>query len=323
LRNIAVAHPALVLRHLNTLAALVEGRVQPSQKEFLEKHHRLYLNVLAILDALRPHVFHSRWLDRVLEACFSAISVVCGSYNKALSGFLAKFAEFLCGFAVAVPRMRALLTPPRQKLLAEVQQVYLEVKPLSTLLAVLAEQELGLWDLSHTTLGDGQGQPTGASISLTDTEVQATRAHLRIPPATASEEAGGREKLLDTLSDLEMASLRSPGILQLFLEDLLDLLDPRSMPSFHFAVLPLLLRFLHHAPRDAAAVMPRYLECLVSPVDDVLRESLKYAPEYFPFAQGRYAQDMLARLFELTLTRPLVGAAVPLKSILLSCFQLM
>jgi hypothetical protein len=32
---------------------------------------------------------------------------------------------------------------------------------------------------------------------------------------------------------------------------------------------------------------------------------------------------MLARLFELTLTRPLVGAAVPLKSILLSCFQLM
>jgi hypothetical protein len=66
----------------------------------------------------------------------------------------------------------------------EVQQVYLEVKPLSTLLAVLAEQELGLWDLSHTTLGDGQGQPTGASISLTDTEVQATRAHLRIPPAT-------------------------------------------------------------------------------------------------------------------------------------------
>jgi hypothetical protein len=31
LRNIAVAHPALVLRHLNTLAALVEGRVQPSQ----------------------------------------------------------------------------------------------------------------------------------------------------------------------------------------------------------------------------------------------------------------------------------------------------
>jgi hypothetical protein len=26
----------------------------------LEKHHRLYLNVLAILDALRPHVFHVR-----------------------------------------------------------------------------------------------------------------------------------------------------------------------------------------------------------------------------------------------------------------------
>jgi integrator complex subunit 1 len=60
LRNIAVAHPALVLRHLNTLAALIEGRVPPSQKEFLEKHHRLYLNVLAILDALRPHVFHVR-----------------------------------------------------------------------------------------------------------------------------------------------------------------------------------------------------------------------------------------------------------------------
>jgi hypothetical protein len=32
---------------------------------------------------------------------------------------------------------------------------------------------------------------------------------------------------------------------------------------------------------------------------------------------------MLSRLFELTLTRPLVGATVPLKNILLSSFQLM
>lgn len=31
LRSISVAHPIIVLRHLNTLAALVEGRVQPSQ----------------------------------------------------------------------------------------------------------------------------------------------------------------------------------------------------------------------------------------------------------------------------------------------------
>lgn len=331
LRNIAVAHPALVLRHLNTLAALIEGRVPPSQKEFLEKHHRLYLNVLTILDALRPHVFHSRWLDRVLEAYFNAISAVCGSYNKALSGLLAKFAEFLCAFAVAVPRLRALLTPPRQKLLAEVQQVYLEVRQLGTLLALLAEQDLGLWSLSEwppaaaaAAVGSGGGPlVTTPAAPLSDAEVQATRAHLRLPPASVAEEAGGREKLLDTLSDLEMASLRSPGVLQLFLEDLLDLLDPHAVPSFHFGVLPLLLRFLHHSPRDAAVVMPRYLECLVSPVDDIVRESLKYAPEYFPFAQDCYAHDMLSRLFELTLTRPLVGATVPLKNILLSSFQLM
>jgi hypothetical protein len=258
----------------------------------------------------------SRWLDRVLEAYFNAISAVCGSYNKALSGLLAKFAEFLCAFAVAVPRLRALLTPPRQKLLAyrlptahsrttrvracmcgvcssharvrwlrsrEVQQVYLEVRQLGTLLALLAEQDLGLWSLSEwppaataAAAGSGGGPlVTTPAAPLSDAEVQATRAHLRHPPASVrvpphdthvilppirahhttwwvvqvAEEAGGREKLLDTLSDLEMASLRSPGVLQLFLEDLLDLLDPHAVPSFHFGVLPLLLRFLHHSPR--------------------------------------------------------------------------
>lgn len=31
LRNIATVHPSLVLRHLNTLAAVIEGCMQPSQ----------------------------------------------------------------------------------------------------------------------------------------------------------------------------------------------------------------------------------------------------------------------------------------------------
>jgi hypothetical protein len=187
-----------------------------------------------------------------------------------------------------------------------VQQVYLEVRQLGTLLGLLAEQDLGLWSLSEwppaaaaaSAAASGGGPlvtAAAAAAPLSDAEVQATRAHLRLPPATVrapppnvphdqrhdttrhcpstnprsphyvvavggvggggwgwvqvGEEAGGREKLLDTLSDLERASLRSPGVLQLFLEDLLDLLDPHAVPSFHFGVLPLLLRFLHHSPR--------------------------------------------------------------------------
>jgi len=54
----------------------------------------------------------------------------------------------------------------------------------------------------------------------------------------------------------------------------------------HLAIVDLLTYSLHPLPRDAMVVMPKYLTCLVDPQDDVVRETLKYASEYFPFAQG-------------------------------------
>jgi hypothetical protein len=94
-RQLAVAQPSLVANRMLLLKGMCAGKVLLSLSDFVERgHHKLLLNVLAVLEAAAPHSLRCRRLPLVLDEYFLLFSSIV-RYEAVLEPLLQRLAGLM------------------------------------------------------------------------------------------------------------------------------------------------------------------------------------------------------------------------------------
>ncbi|EFC37171.1 predicted protein [Naegleria gruberi] len=146
-RQIAFLYPYLVIRYLDNILALIETNFSSSKTstEELRPILRISTQILAILDALRPHLFNFKdILIQILETYFTILnqsSMIVNSDQHLFVEFVSKFMDFVCNYILFEgykSNMDTLNFLANQKdLIIKIQEIFPEIPKIKYLLNIL------------------------------------------------------------------------------------------------------------------------------------------------------------------------------------------
>ncbi|XP_064415075.1 integrator complex subunit 1 isoform X2 [Latimeria chalumnae] len=296
-RKLAVAHPALMLRHLPMIAALLHGRVHLNFHEFRQQNHLLFFtHVLGILELLHPHVFQSDHQGALQDCLLSFIQLLQNfrRSSRHLVFLINKFIQFLHKYLLH-DAMAAVTFLQKH---SDVLHLLSQNSDLALLRSLLAGLTLPTTNLitERGSEEDREEESTTSSLPLVSISPSTPLTAAEMAPYLRRISRGQTlEDILEVLSDIDEMSKRRPEVLAYFTNDLQRLMSSPEESCRNLAFY-LALRCIQDNPRVAADFMPTYMYCLGSGNFDVLQTALRNLPEYTLLCQEN-AAALLHRAF--------------------------
>lgn len=106
LRKLAASHPALLLRELSVLAALLNGRAHMDLHVLRSEHHlALFQQVLGVLELLQPFIFDDVYYSG-LHSALNCYFILLGNqfHAKEVSHIMCRMMEFLQSYTSVNPK---------------------------------------------------------------------------------------------------------------------------------------------------------------------------------------------------------------------------
>ena len=137
-RKIAASHPALLLRELSVLAALLKGRAHMDLQVLRSEHHlALFQQVLGVLELLQPLIFDDDYFSGLQEALNCYFMLLGNQYNaKEIFYIMCRLVELLQSYTSVNPKSALQM-----------------IEPHSDLIQFLAENNRGVIPLQHLAQG--------------------------------------------------------------------------------------------------------------------------------------------------------------------------
>eukprot|EP01133_Synstelium_polycarpum_P010319 gene10319-12031_t len=256
-RRLAIDHPELITMHLPTIHSLFAGRSLLPLDQFVQKkHHILFYQVLHILDILKPFVFNSPYLEKILDEYYLMLGGL-RTHVEELAPLVAKFVEFLGSCAA---RNTQLSVVHRNN----------DLFGTTTPLSMDYNQMNGkMGGTTMTTLDKAGEERIGRLVQDIDHQLKMSFSE---------------ERLMKMLEEVEHISYTSPMLLKQCLKVLLVLLTSASNAVQSISYF-LVLRYLNHSPKQADAVIESYLTCFRSPNPDIVRAALRKSSDFYYFTR--------------------------------------
>ncbi|CAH1273045.1 INTS1 [Branchiostoma lanceolatum] len=291
-RKLATVHPALLLRQLPMIAALLRGRVHLNFDEFVHRHHFLFFtHVLGLLELLVPHVFRKEHpLEDVLESYFDLLKEHYSS-RRELGALVNKVIQFLHQFTSNDPQRAVALLQKHSATLHHVSKQYPDLSLLKSLLAGISLPS------SSSDSVDETSSSSSKEGGLPETG-RASPIPLVVPPASGTpwtavqlapflkriKKGQDHDDVLKVLHDLELTSKRRVDVLEHFLADLKRLMSDSHDDCRNIAH-NLVMRHIKSKPSCAAEFLDSYLHCLDTNDHNIIKTTLRNLADYIVLCQ--------------------------------------
>ncbi|XP_025095936.1 integrator complex subunit 1-like isoform X2 [Pomacea canaliculata] len=292
-RKLAAKHPALFLRQLPMLAAVLGGRTQLSLGEMKNRNLLLlFTHVLGLLELLQPQIFHQQHtaLASILEAYFMLFKAH-GCETRQLGSMVAKFVMFLQNFVTHDPQRASSMLQQYVKLLSDLSMEYPEMPDLKSLLTGLTLPRQNNTDEAQVVpkIEESGTLPSKAQSGFTLAYLQPFLARIKSESST--------DDLLEVLGDLDETSKRKVAVLEYFESDL-KRLTTHVNDRCRNTAFSLIMRYIHHSPRKAHSFLSCFLNCLAHENPDIATSALRNLPEFTVLCQDE-AQTLLQEAFNV------------------------
>ncbi|XP_078609542.1 integrator complex subunit 1-like isoform X2 [Branchiostoma floridae x Branchiostoma japonicum] len=291
-RKLATVHPALMLRQLPMIAALLRGRVHLNFDEFVHRHHFLFFtHVLGLLELLVPHVFRKEHpLEDVLESYFDLLKEHYSS-RRELGALVNKIIQFLHQFTSNDPQRAVALLQKHSVTLHHVSKQYPDLSLLKSLLAGISLPS------SSSDSVDETSSSSSKEGGLPETG-RASPIPLVVPPASGTpwtavqlaphlkriKKGQDHDDVLKVLHDLEQTSKRRVDVLEHFLADLKRLMSDSHDDCRNIAH-NLVMRHIKSKPSCAAEFLDAFLHCLDTNDHNIIKTTLRNLADYIVLCQ--------------------------------------
>lgn len=284
-QKLAIQHPDIFIDFLPTFGALLKGRSHLSLEEFIkQQHHVFFTYVLGVLNTLRPAVFQSSALKSILQTYFDFLATI-QSPKKEISSFVGNLVDFLCHWVLYVNNNSNSANTDALNLLLQHKSLLLNI-------AGFFPKKQKKFDLLFAILDQKLQQAEVSPSPLSDEDLQKVRSLLR----SAVNDPGKVDALKSVFAELDKATLRVPSLLGTIYEDVLPYLAHKDY-LLRQVTFQLALRYADYTPATATRVVNAYLLCLDSDNEDIKRQALQFAADFFPFADDK--EVFLLQLFKL------------------------
>ncbi|XP_078691976.1 integrator complex subunit 1-like [Branchiostoma floridae x Branchiostoma belcheri] len=303
-RKLATVHPALLLRQLPMIAALLRGRVHLNFDEFVHRHHFLFFtHVLGLLELLVPHVFRKEHpLEDVLESYFDLLKEHYSS-RRELGALVNKVIQFLHQFTSSDPQRAVALLQKHSVTLHHVSKQYPDLSLLKSLLAGIS-----LPSSSSDSLEETSSSSSAKEGGLPETG-RASPIPLVVPPASGTpwtavqlapflkriKKGQDHDDVLKVLHDLEQTSKRRVDVLEHFLADLKRLMSDSHDDCRNIAH-NLVMRHIKSEPSCAAEFLDSFLHCLDTNDHNIVKTTLRNLADYIVLCQ-EHANVLVRKAF--------------------------
>lgn len=295
-RRLTVKHPLLVLRHLQTMLSVVQGRHRLGSSAFSNTNQlMLFTQVLSLLDLLRPYIFLQTpvaqdGLKLSIHVYIDLIQSDCLNGSEAAS-IVTKFVEFLNNFVAFDSSYAFAVLSPEFSFLRDLSNdhsTFVGIKFLCTFLSI-GEDDV---DAEHRIFST----PVIPSLCSPWTERQLSLLRQKFF------DTHDKEAVSKVLLDLDETSKRRVDILQHFLEELVTLLYS-EFSEIRIKAHNLLLRHYRSQPRDTESLIDAYMKALSSEDQIVALSAAKFLPQVILLADDG-SHSLLTKLFRvMTLSR--------------------
>lgn len=289
LSSLAIQHRSILLRYLPIMTALLQGRTHLAAASFVEKSFvRLFIQCLSVLDLLRPQVFLSDDLDAFLGCYFGLLENWSRESHEGVLPVMERFVNFLWHMSHCFSyKLRAHL-----KILRRLRKTHPDLPKLSLLIRQIekGEEDTMESNASLQVSGEEQKRLRHALLEWQTFEEQESVSLLDMDRYTSEVTSESIvQKSLHALDELNGLSLQNPSGLGHFLKELgLLIRSPSAQPEQRRRAYALLIHYLHFNPRSSSQVIPDFLRCFSSHSFAVQADALRYAQEFYFFAQGMY-----------------------------------
>jgi hypothetical protein len=333
LRQITFTHPFIVLRYLSSICALLEmdttehSKQQQQQQEkkaanssaivtddSTELHPNVlptYLQVLGVLDALRPHIFKYSWnirptLDQILINYFNLLKIVTPTQRDTFLQLVNRFADFLCYYTFHLANDKkqhdqqnfhstVKFLTNQSNVLVHLQNIYMEVRKIKLVLFNI--EQLNSIKILDNMLQDNymilvNNENVSMEIGIADYDMALLKSQLRATDF----------QLRQALNYLDSLSQYSPFILNEMITPLMDLCSTESPGDYNMDEIittsyHLIIRCLQFDSKKIyKQIIPLYLKNFMHENREVRLYAIRFAFDIFPFC-NEYMSALLSRLF--------------------------
>ena len=292
-RQLSATQPSLVANRMLLLKGMCAGKVRYRLSDFVERgHHKLFLNILALLEASAPHSLRCNRLPIVLDEFFLLFSSIV-RYEAVLQPLLLRLSSFLLQL-IQLKGSAATYVNQHIRLLTTLAAWYLDISDLTAVLDLL----------------DSDASPTGTvALSMTVVDPQASRVE-QVVAILALKRCSlgvglGNDVAMPVIdaSNNEADDVGSPGIalmraleeaevltgpdvrmdlktrrLQALESPMIDLLESKAS-SVRGVAYRILFRSAFANPSCAWRFADRHIECLMMDDDAVRRDAIAHSAE--------------------------------------------
>jgi len=307
-RRLAVKHPLLILRHLQTLLSVMQGRHRIGSSEFNASNQLvLFAQVLSLLDLLRPYIFlqnpvAQEGLRMAIDIYIDLVQSECINGSEEASIVL-KFVEFL------------------NNLIAFDSSYAFSLLSLDTLFF----RDLSL---DHSSLVGLKFLCTFLSMGEDSLEVDHKIFSTPVIPSSSSpwnerQLSVFKQKLFDfhnsdgiskVLLDLDETSKRRADILQHFLDELVSFIYS-DISEIREKAHHLLLRHYRNQPRSSKMLVDAYMKALTTENPDVALSAAKFIPQVILLCDDG-SLSLVTKLFEVATSNRLETKEFVLQSVI-------
>eukprot|EP01134_Creolimax_fragrantissima_P005142 CFRG5142T1 len=276
LRNLAIKHPDVVIRHIAGFTSAYKVRQNMSLDLFVERgYHRLYDYFMSIICILCPSIFvfesnlaekandhdisvssrsktsdeSSEWsFSVVVDMCIDILSL-CQTYNASVLSLLQRVVGLLQIYISNSPELAITQLKGHIDMVRDVARTYPALSVVSELQVILEK-------------GDNEGVRSDVVSTFGTNPAVFNPSDLESCRAALASES----KRLTTLADLEKTVIRVPDLLATFIDDITHYaLDPNH--NVRKSALALIDRYTRLSPQKAPRFVQTYLRSLHSPFD--------------------------------------------------------
>ncbi|CAG5115061.1 unnamed protein product, partial [Candidula unifasciata] len=288
-RKMAAHHPAIFLRQLPLIGAILCGQTQFSSREMRHTNRfLLFTHVLGFLELLQPHVFRQEYtgLMEILDSFFSLLQL--HGEEKALGPQVHKLVLILQNFLTHDPHRALPVLQKQLNLLSNLTLVYPDMFELKTLLTNLTLPRQS--ELRQTPKDEVKTSILPDTVTNTSSYTAA-----QLVPFMRRFDKDSPEELLTALQDLDEMSKRKVDILMYFESQLRSLMMSPS-DQCRGTAFALIMRALRQNPRKSEHFVATFLDCLGSENPDIVTTALKNLAEFTALCQEE-ATGLLQKAF--------------------------
>ncbi|BFZ03172.1 hypothetical protein BsWGS_06208 [Bradybaena similaris] len=288
-RKMAAHHPAIFLRQLPLIGAILCGQTHFTSREMRHANRfLLFTHILGFLELLQPHVFSQEYtgLTEILDSFFSLLQL--HGQEKALGPQVHKLVQILQNFLTHEPHRALSMLQKQLSLLSNLTLIYPDMFELKTLLTTLTLPRQS--ESRQTQKDDVKPSIFPDTVSNTSSYTAA-----QLIPFMRRFDKDSPEELLTALQDLDEMSKRKVEILMYFESQLRSLMMSPS-DQCRGTAFALIMRALRNNPRKSEHFVATFLDCLGSANPDIVTSALKNLAEFTALCQEE-ATGLLQKAF--------------------------